>query len=223
MDDGLSDAACRTLSGERSLRGLPLDAVDGRVQLPHDQQPPLSAAAVDAALANIDQVGGCPLAYAVAVVPYPHSPASFPHDHDTPTGVSPWRHPLLPACLSCVRVQCVVALAETWTETARAIVHRWFPWVTFEDYTIFRTRLLLGVRGGRFVDKLKCAVLTYSTGHIYPPLPSSQTERERAMALRPELVDVILSENQSDVRLYQKMQALHDRQLLVLHTPAFEL
>jgi hypothetical protein len=43
------------------------------------------------------------------------------------------------------------------------------------------------------------------------------------MALRPELVDVILSENQCDVRLYQKMQALHDRQLLVLHTPAFEL
>ena len=70
-----------------------------------------------------------------------------------------------------------------------------------------------------FVDDWQLKMHCFSTTHA----PSPQAHRERAMTIRQELIDVILGENQCDVRLYKRMQELHDRQLLVLRTPAFEV
>jgi hypothetical protein len=146
LDDGISNAACRSLSGETSLRGyLNVNTTSGEEIDPWPPAPlePLSPHAQEVALQNIEH--------------------------------------------------CVVALAETWSATAERIVRHWFPWMVFQDYTIFRTTTLMG----------------------------DGTEKEKARYIRPELRQAILSVNECDVKLYEKMKQLHDAQMEVLNANAF--
>ena len=54
---------------------------------------------------------------------------------------------VLPFSLSHCR--CVVAITELWQDSAESLLHQWFPWLVFEDYTILRTEILIGEGGNK--------------------------------------------------------------------------
>lgn len=94
-----------------------------------------------------------------------------------------------------MQYRCVVAITEQWTTTSQLIVNHWYPWLNFEDYTIARTTLLMG----------------------------EGDEKTNAAFLRDELKEVIVRMNECDMKLYEKMLEMNEKQLEVAGSKYFSV